>query len=131
MDKPLMKYISVSEFLQHKFKLTDLSPELIVNTNTIITRTNDLLERFGEFRNCNSGYRTQEDQMRINPKAPNSKHLLCLAIDLEDRDGKLNNYCKKNPKVLEDIGLWCEERQGNWQHLQAVPPASGKRWFFP
>jgi hypothetical protein len=41
----------------------------------------------------------------------------------------------EHPELLESIGLWCEERQGNWQHLQCLPFGSYKpgqtRWFNP
>lgn len=118
-----------------RVKLEDLSPEHCRNCNLTVTRANDLLEHFGFFRACTSGFRTMADQMRINPESPKSNHLKAAAIDLEDKDGALNRFCKANPKLLEEIGFWCEERRGNWQHLQIVPFGSYKpgltRWFIP
>ena len=121
----LNQYISVTEFLMNRITPEELSPELMGNMNTIIPRANELLEDFGQYRKCNSGYRSSADQDRINPGAPHSFHLICAAIDLADEDGKLNEFCKNN------IGLWCEERQGEWQHVQCFPPKSGKIFFFP
>lgn len=114
-----------------RITLAQLTPEQLGNANTIVPRVNELLEKFGEYRACNSGYRSAEDQKHINPRASKSKHLICAAIDLEDKDGRLNKFCKDNPELLKSIGLWCEERQGNWQHFQCLPPLSKKLWFFP
>lgn len=113
--------------------LEDLSSELQANANTIVPRANDLLSRFGEYRNCNSGYRTPEDQMRINPKAPASKHTICAAIDLEDKDRKLTEFCLNNLEILQEIGLWMEENSSTptWVHVQCIAPLSGHRIFIP
>src|SRR5258708_1664530 len=126
-----MNYISITDFLMNRTTLDQLPPDLVANANIIVPKANDLLDKFGSYRACNSGYRSPEDQARINPKATHSKHLSCQAIDLEDKDGKLNQFCKNNTQILEDLGFWCEERQGGWQHLQIIPPASGHRWFNP
>jgi hypothetical protein len=114
-----------------RIKLQDLPPEYQANVNTLIPKINELLERFGEYRKCNSGFRTIEDQKRINPKSMKSNHLTCSAIDLSDVDGKLNKWMKSNPKVIEELDIYMEERQGGWQHIQIVKPHSGNRWFNP
>jgi uncharacterized protein YcbK (DUF882 family) len=82
-----MNFITMDSYLKGRVKLTDLSDELIRNANTIVPRANELLERFGSYRACTSGYRSPSDQARINPKATHSKHLICAAIDIEDKDG--------------------------------------------
>lgn len=112
-------------------KLEDLTDEQIRNMNTIVPRANDFLERFGSYRKVNSGYRRPEDNAKVpNPK-PKSNHLICAAVDLEDADKKLYDFAKSNIHILEEIGLWCEERQGGWLHLQCFPPKSGKRFYIP
>lgn len=126
-----MNYISVSEYLMGRIEYKDLTPEQVANMNTLIPKVNELLSRFGEYRKCNSGFRTLEDQKRINPKAMKSNHLTCCAIDLSDPDGKLHKWMKANPKVIEELDLYMEERQGGWQHIQIVCPRSQKRWFNP
>lgn len=126
-----MKFISIDDYLMGRIKIENMSPEWVGNMNTLIPKINDLLEKFGEYRKCNSGFRTQDDQMRINPKAPNSNHCIAAAIDLFDANGELHTFLKLNPKVLEDLDLFCEERQGSWQHLQIIRPKSGHRWFNP
>lgn len=128
-----MNYISMSDFLMGRAKLEDLSEELIGNANTIVPRANQLLDAFGSSRGCNSGYRTSSDQDRINPGAPLSKHTICAAIDLEDKDGKLKAFCLANLQVLESIGLWIEDPKATptWLHIQCLPPKSGHRIFIP
>lgn len=126
-----MKYISVLEYLMGRAELYSLPKDIIGNINTIVPKANELLEKFGSYRKVNSGYRTLEDQLRINPKSPKSKHTIGGAVDLEDADGKLNLFCKNNEKLLVELGLWCEERQGGWQHIQIFAPSSSKRWFKP
>lgn len=128
-----MKFISVEDFLMGRIKLEELSPELVANTNTIVPAANLLLEAFGEYRACNSGYRSSADQMRINPSAPKSKHMLCAAIDLEDKDGKLKKFCVNNLPLLEKLGLWMESPDSTptWVHVQCLSPKSGRRIFIP
>lgn len=126
-----MQYIAMSDFLMGRVKLEDLSPELLGNANTIVPRANDLLSHFGEYRQCNSGYRSAADQARINPKATNSAHLTCQAIDIEDKDGKLKAFCLNNLKLLESIGLWMESPDATptWVHVQIRPTKN--RIFIP
>lgn len=128
-----MQYISVIEYLMGRVKMEDLTDEQVRNLNTIVPAANALLEKFGEYRKVTSGYRSQEDQMRINPSAPKSKHLLCAAVDLEDKDGKLKAWCMANLKVLSLIGLWMESPKSTptWVHVQCIPPKSGNRVFNP
>jgi hypothetical protein len=55
----------------------------------------------------------------------------CAAVDLEDKDGKLYYFAMENIPLLEELGLYCETRQGPWLHLQCKPPKSGRRFFHP
>lgn len=141
-----MRFISVNEYLMNRAKLETLAPEIISNINTLIPAVNDLLQRFGEYRACNSGIRLVADQIRIYKEKNElrkkqglpelsvpmgSQHLKGAAIDLEDADGKLYKWCKDNIKILEELGLYCEERQGGWLHIQIYAPKSGKRFFNP
>lgn len=129
----IMKYISVGEYLMGRIEYKDLSDEQVANLNTLIPRVNELLSRFGEYRSCNSGFRTIEDQKRINPKSMKSNHLKAAAIDLEDNNRKLQKWITKNAHVLEEIGLYCEAfaHTPTWVHCQIVSPKSNKRFFTP
>lgn len=128
-----MKYISASEYLMSRIKLEDLPSDYVANMNTLIPRVNELLEHFSQYRQVNSGYRSQADQDRINPGAPHSKHLICAAVDLEDKDRALSKFCLNNLDLLKKIGLWMEDpgHTATWTHLQCIAPASGKIVFIP
>lgn len=128
-----MQYISVDQYLMGRIRIEDLSPELLGNMNTLIPKVNDLLSQFRQYRGVNSGYRSAEDQARINPKAPHSQHMVCAAVDLEDKDNNLRYWCLTHIQVLIDLGLWMEDpiHTPTWVHLQCVSPKSGSRIFIP
>lgn len=113
-----------------RIDVKDLTSEQTANMNTLIPRVNMFLEAFGEKRAVNSGYRSPEANAAAGGKKK-SNHLICAAIDLEDKDAKLYNFARSNEKLLKEIGLWCEERMGGWLHLQCIPPKSGRRFFLP
>jgi hypothetical protein len=126
-----MRYVSVTEYLMGRAEPDKLSPDQIANMNSLIPKINEFLERFGSYRIVNSGYRSPAINAATPGAAPHSKHLVCAAIDLEDADAKLHAFAKNNVLLLEELGLWCEERQGGWLHMQCIPPRSGKRFFKP
>ncbi len=120
--------ISASELNPHGYPVT---PEIAGNLDKLLVAINKVRSAWGKPLTVTSGLRSDADQARINPKAPKSKHLIGAAVDISDPSGALYDWLKANPEVLEDAGLWCEERQGGWQHFQVIPPGSGKRWFIP
>ena len=62
-----------------------------------------------------------------------SWHVTCQAIDLDDDDQRLQNWCAENLPTLSSIGLWMENKIAtpSWTHVQIVPPHSGQRVYFP
>jgi hypothetical protein len=143
-----MKYISVYEYLMGRAKIEDLTDEQLANMNTLIPKVNELLEKFGEYKKCNSGFRSINDHLRIykeinekrkkqgkpEVKVPmSSSHLKAAAIDLEDKNDKLKNWILKNVHVLEELDLYCESfsHTDTWVHLQIFKPKSGNRFFIP
>lgn len=142
------KYISVDEYLMDRAKLEDLSSEIVGNINTLIPRINQLLEKFGQKKDVNSGLRLLlnhlETYKKINedrkakglseiPVPMGSKHLVGAAIDLEDKDRTLTQFCMDHLDLLQDLGLWMENPSycSTWVHLQIFPPKSGNRVFNP
>jgi hypothetical protein len=111
----------------------ELTDEKRSNAEETIDKANQLLERFGETRKVNSGWRPASINKSTVGAAPKSKHMECLAIDLEDKDGSLDAWCLENLEVLQEIGLWLEspESSPGWCHIQIVPPRSGNRVFKP
>lgn len=111
----------------------ELTPELRANARETVRRINRLLKRAGLLRQVSSGWRPAAINAAVPGAAKGSKHISCLAIDLEDRDGALDAWCLAHLDVLEDIGLWLEHPAAtpDWCHLQTQPPRSGKRVFEP
>lgn len=124
--------ISLSELNPHKYPT---NPEIDANLQTLLERLNVLRKSYGKPMTISSGLRSEAQQEALiaagKSNAPKSKHLIGAAADIADGSGEFYDWCKTNEELLEQTGLWCEERQGGWQHLQILPPKSGKRWFFP
>jgi hypothetical protein len=115
---------------KHEAELTE---ELRVNAGHVVARANLLLSRAGLERRVNSGWRPAAVNAAIENAAKESRHIVCLAVDIEDGDGALDAWCMANPRALEDIGLWLEHPTATpgWCHVQIVPPRSGQRVFHP
>lgn len=82
-----------------------------------------------------SGFRTKQDQLRINPADPMSLHTSGSAVDVYDPDPEqyLWNWCIDHLDTLTEVGVWIESRvySKNHVHFQVYPPESGKRIFIP
>jgi hypothetical protein len=125
--------VSLADYLMGRDRAAPLSPEFLSNAHTIVDRVNELLKRFGEHRKVTSGYRPQAINQNVKNAAPHSNHMTCKACDLADPKNDLDEWCLKNLKALEEIGLWLEEPTSTpgWCHLQSVAPKSGRRVFIP
>jgi glyoxylase-like metal-dependent hydrolase (beta-lactamase superfamily II) len=116
----------------------ELTAELEANARTTVERVNELLERAGIVEcTVSSGWRPAAVNAQVAGAAPRSKHIVCLAIDLDDEDGLLDAWCMEHLDVLEAIGLWLEHPSATegWCHLQSVQYGSwlpGRpRYFYP
>ncbi len=129
----MVTYISVEQYLMNRTTMDKLSDEQVRNLNTLIPKINELLERYNRPVTMNSGYRSPEDQMRINPKAPHSKHIECAAIDIGDKDHNFRYWTLMHLNYLIELGLFMEDpsHTPTWIHLQCIPPKSGKQIFIP
>lgn len=115
------------------------NPNIDHNLIILLGRINQLSSAYGKPMIVTSGLRSQAQQQALiaagKSNAPKSHHLTGEAVDILDEDGSLNKWCKANLFELTNAGLWCEERQGNWQHFQCVKFGSYKegetRFFFP
>lgn len=116
------------------------------NLMTLLERINKIRLAYGKPMFVTSGYRSMADHLRIyqelatkrgeifiEAKVPmKSKHLNGAAVDIADKDGKLFEWTKANETLLEQIGLWCEEKDDQARvHYQIFEPKSGKRFFKP
>ena len=127
--------LTIDEYLSqhgagHEAELTD---ELRANAQVTVDKGNQLLAAFGDDRGQRSGWRPQS----VNDATPNaarhSRHITCEAIDINDEDRKLQEWCMDNQAKLVEFGLWMEHpiATPDWLHVQTVAPPSGKRAFFP
>jgi uncharacterized protein YcbK (DUF882 family) len=114
----------------------------------------DLLEKINKIRTAyglpmtiTSGFRSWHDHVRIYQEKSlkrgvpfyitqvpaKSNHLYCRAVDIADADGKLKIWVKDNIKLLQELGIFCEDFSATptWVHFQICQPASGKRFFMP
>ena len=116
-----------------KLYRNELTRELRSNARNIVQRINRLLRRAGITATVSSGWRPVAVNAAVPGAAPGSRHITCMAIDLNDRDGTLDAWCMANLAVLEELGLWLEHPVATpgWCHLQTCPPRSGKRVFEP
>lgn len=111
----------------------ELTRELRANARETLRRVNGLLRRAGLMRKVASGWRPATINAAVPGAALGSKHISCLAIDLEDRNGALDAWCLANLDALEEFGLWLEHPDATpgWCHLQIQAPRSGNRVFYP
>lgn len=128
--------LSVEEYLgQHgKGHEDELTEENRTNAALVVEKANQLLEAFGEARGQRSGWRPQS----VNDATPNaahhSTHITCQAIDIEDDDKRLQEWCSADKGAnLIPFGLYMESpiATPSWTHVQIVPPGSGQRVYFP
>ena len=124
--------IILSELL-HGHKSEDISAQVGINLSELLVKLNKVRSAYGKPMIITSGFRTPEEQHRVNPKATKSKHLTGQAADVLDRGGELKAWINSNLVVIEQAGLWMEDFvfTPSWVHFQSVPPASGKRFFIP
>lgn len=120
--------ITLEELNPHAYPL---SLETQANLLALLDRLNEVRAAWGRAMIVTSGLRSPADQARINPRAPQSRHLTGQAVDILDEGLELTAWLKANPEILKNAGLWCEDGNKNWVHFQSCPPRSGKRWFLP
>ncbi len=83
-------------------------------------------------RRVRSGFRDVESN-RIAGGAKNSAHLWGMAVDLEDVDRKLSQWCLQNIDLLKHFQLWIENpsKTPTWLHVQTRFVSSRSQVFEP
>lgn len=121
-------YFTIEELNNHKVQLTE---EQTNNLKVLIERLSVIREKYGKPFVVTSGVRSIQDQMRINPNAPKSAHLLGMAVDISDHDGELKKWLLANIHILEEADLYCEDFKTTvtWVHFQTRK--ASKRVFMP
>lgn len=138
--------ITTSEILGHH-RLGEIPADHQRNIAELVRKMCAIRVIWGKPMLITSGYRSMQDHIRIyhhmnfrrlekglsKLKVPMaSKHLYGQACDVYDPEGKLFEWCKAHEYILQQVGLWCEEKDDEPRvHFQIVPPLSGKRFFAP
>lgn len=134
--------ISVDQYLNHwkanygrvpvdvDLELTEVMRGAAAET---VAKANALISEFGQDRDLTSGWRPVAVNARVPGAARLSNHTRCLAIDLDDPEGDLDQWCLDHLGVLKRLGLYLEHPSSTkgWCHVQTVPPKSGNRVFYP
>ncbi len=129
----LERYLTSDEKYPYRIKSSELTGDVKANAIKLLFYVNKLLQDLNiNDVEINSGWRTIAD----NEKAGGSKksnHLRGLAIDIADKDGKIDELCKNNIDLLEKHGIYIEspDKTVGWSHMQVVEPKSGNRIFNP
>lgn len=123
---------------------SELTPELRANALSLLCRVNALLAIIAAYgvlveyspltgSPLTSGWRPKKINEQTPGAAARSKHMECLAVDLYDPEGVLDDWCMDNLDALMNLGLYLEHPSAtkDWCHLQSVAPRSGKRVFYP
>jgi hypothetical protein len=127
--------ISKSEILMGRDKLfpDDYTPQISDNCDLLVEKLNVLRAVYGHPMIVASGYRPPAVNSGTPNAAQKSNHMLCLAADIKDVDGKFWNWCLANLDLLTATGCYLEDRRWTptWVHIQIVSPKSRKRIFIP
>ncbi len=115
----------------------ECTEEIQTNADETVRRVNLLLtlaEKDGIVRSMvSSGWRPPAVNDGTANAAKRSSHLLALAVDVQDLNRELAQWCVNNKSLLVDCQLWMEDPRWTptWVHLQTVPPNSGKLVYIP
>ena len=95
-----------------------------------ITLLEELMEE--EFW-VSSGFRSNMDQLRINPRSPKSAHTEGMAVDLYDVNGHIYDFLVNNPDMVIKFDFYIELKTytPKYIHIQTRKTASGSRFFKP
>lgn len=103
------------------------------NLEDLLVKMNKIRDAYGKPMIPTSGYRSLQDQMRINPKCPKSGHMRGECVDIQDSNDELREFILQNKQLIVDLGLYLEDFRycKGWIHFSIKPPASGNRVFVP
>jgi hypothetical protein len=110
-----------------------ISEETEENLCVLAAALTKLEASYGKPFLIDSGYRTQDEQHRIDPAHPNSAHCEGLALDAGDMDGNLWTWLVDHLDLVIGLELYLESKvyTPSWVHITTRPPASSNRIFIP
>jgi hypothetical protein len=124
--------ITEANYLNGREKNAPLTPIMVANMKTLLSRVNKLAAAWGKPLVVTSGYRPAAANAAANGK-PGSAHLSCSAVDVADPTKELAKWTLANLPLLEELGLYIEDPAYtvSWVHYTIRAPKSGKRVFKP
>lgn len=132
-EKPYL--ITKEELLMGRDKkyASSYTKEISDNLDKLLIPINELRYKYGKAMVVSSGWRPPAVNEATSNAAKKSNHLMGLAVDIRDVDGKLRDWCIENLEFIASLGLFLEDFRWTrgWVHFQCVPPGSGKRVFIP
>lgn len=130
MKKENKSMITAEEVLMGRAKQEDLTDELKANLEKLLEALNKFRKEYGSPMYVSSGYRPAELNKTIGGGSK-SAHMSLQACDFRDTDGKLFEFIKKDPDILERCGLYLEDPRWTvgWIHLQCRK--ASRRIFLP
>lgn len=111
----------------------DYTKEISDNLDVLLEKINVIRKAYGKPMNVSSGWRPAAVNSTVLNAAKASKHQTGLAVDIQDLDGKLFQWCLANLSLLQSLDLFLEDKRWTptWTHLGIGAPGSGKRIFVP
>jgi uncharacterized protein YcbK (DUF882 family) len=112
---------------------SEYTKEIQANLKVLHEKINVIRTAYGKPMTVSSGWRPAAINSATAGAAKASKHLSGLAVDIKDTDNSLWNWCIANLQLLQDNGIYLEDRRftQTWVHFQIGPPRSGLRIFKP
>lgn len=111
----------------------DYTQEISDNLDKLLIPMNKVRSAWNMPMNVSSGWRPPSINAATPGAATKSKHMIGLAVDIADPDGKLWAWVMKNLPLMQQLGLYFEDKRWtpSWVHFQLGAPVSGKRVFVP
>ena len=102
------------------------------NLLLLMEKINFFSEKYRKPFIINSGFRSPEYNKKVGG-SNNSLHTQCLAVDIKDNDGEIDNWFleKKDLLIKESCAIESPRYTKNWCHFQVILPNSEKPVFKP
>jgi len=127
--------ISKNEILMGRDKTyaTAYTKEISDNVDKLLIPMNIIRAAYGKPMRVTSGWRPAAVNNKTAGAAKKSNHMLGLAVDIADPDGKLWAWVLANLELMQQNGLYLEDARWTkgWVHFQCALPGSKKRIFIP
>ena len=120
MKFTLTEYLNASSTF--KYKLRDIPQYSLSELLELLIKVNIVRRECGIPFIATSGFRSSEHNKFIGGSR-HSAHSSCQAVDLKDVDGRIYNFLKNNPKLMEELDLYVEDRAytPTWCHISTRP----------